>query len=125
MDVRDRAILELLYGAGVRVSELVGANLEDFDAERGLLLVRGKGKKERMLPVGTCATSALRTWIMRRPEVLRGKNTTESTGPQSAVFVNRFGTRLDEGHPAPASVGMVDEELPFGKEGGRKSWCPC
>lgn len=95
MDVRDRAILELLYGAGVRVSELVGTNLEDFDAERGLLLVRGKGKKERMLPVGNCATAALRTWISRRPEVLRGKTTTETTGPQSAIFVNRFGTRLD------------------------------
>jgi integrase/recombinase XerC len=95
MDMRDRAILELLYGAGVRVSELVGSNLEDFDAERGLLLVRGKGKKERMLPVGNTATAALRGWIMRRPEVLRGRNTTENTGPLSAVFVNRFGTRLD------------------------------
>jgi integrase/recombinase XerC len=94
MDVRDRAILELLYGAGVRVSELVGANREDFDAERGLLLVRGKGRKERMLPVGNCATIAVRTWITRRPEVLRGKNVGED-GPQSGIFINRFGTRLD------------------------------
>ena len=68
----------------MRVSELVGANLEDFDAERGLLLVRGKGKKERMLPVGNSAMLALRTWIARRPEVIRGKTTTESNGPQSA-----------------------------------------
>ena len=94
MDMRDRAILELLYGSGVRVSELVGANLEDFDMERGLLLVRGKGKKERMVPVGNCATIALRGWIARRPEVLLGKNVGVD-GPLSGIFINRFGTRLD------------------------------
>ena len=55
LDVRDRAILELLYGAGVRVSELVGSNIEDMDLERGLLRVRGKGKKERMAPIGNGA----------------------------------------------------------------------
>ena len=97
MDVRDRALLELLYGAGVRVSELVGSNLEDFDRERGLLLVRGKGKKERMLPVGTCATNSLTTWLVRRPEAASGRTdlpAAEHT-PTSPVFVNRFGTRLD------------------------------
>jgi integrase/recombinase XerC len=97
MDIRDRALLELLYGAGVRVSELVGSNLEDFDRERGLLLVRGKGKKERMLPVGTCATNCLTTWLVRRPEAASGRTdlpAAEHT-PTSPVFVNRFGTRLD------------------------------
>ena len=97
MDVRDRALLELLYGAGVRVSELVGSNLEDFDRERGLLLVRGKGKKERMLPVGTCAAHALGNWLIRRPEAASGRTdlpAAEQT-PTAPVFVNRFGTRLD------------------------------
>jgi len=97
MGVRDRALLELLYGAGVRVSELVGANLEDFDTERGLLLVRGKGKKERMLPVGTCAAEAVKTWLLRRPEAARGQTNLPAaeTTPTAPVFVNRFGTRLD------------------------------
>ncbi|MCY3020101.1 MAG: tyrosine recombinase XerC [Planctomycetota bacterium] len=97
MDVRDRALLELLYGAGVRVSELVGANLEDFDTERGLLLVRGKGKKERMLPVGSCAAQAMGTWLLRRPEAAGGRADLPAA-QQSAtapVFANRFGTRLD------------------------------
>ena len=97
MDLRDRALLELLYGAGVRVSELVGANLEDFDAQRGLLLVRGKGKKERMLPVGTCASNAVNVWLLRRPEAANGRTDVPASEhrPTSPVFVNRFGTRLD------------------------------
>jgi integrase/recombinase XerC len=97
MDVRDRALLELLYGAGVRVSELVGANVEDFDRERGLLLVRGKGKKERMLPVGTCAAEALNNWLVRRPEAAHGRADLPASQmiPTAPVFVNRFGTRLD------------------------------
>jgi len=97
MDVRDRALLELLYGAGVRVSELVGSNLEDFDAERGLLLVRGKGKKERMLPVGTCATTCLTGWLVRRPEAAHGRMDLPASLqiPTAPIFVNRFGTRLD------------------------------
>ena len=96
-DVRDRALLELLYGAGVRVSELVGANLEDFDEQRGLLLVRGKGKKERMLPVGSCATQALLQWKMRRAEAARGLVALPAAQqqPTAPIFVNRFGTRLD------------------------------
>ena len=97
MDIRDRALLELLYGAGVRVSELVGSNLEDFDAERGMLLVRGKGKKERMLPVGSCAAQSLKTWLIRRPDAANGRIGTPATenSPTTPVFVNRFGTRLD------------------------------
>ena len=94
-DVRDRALLELLYGAGIRVSELVGSNIEDFDVERGLLLVRGKGKKERMLPVGTCATHALNVWILRRAEAFQGRVETVTLQGPAPIFLNRFGTRLD------------------------------
>jgi integrase/recombinase XerC len=92
LDTRDRALLELLYGAGVRVSELVGSNTEDYDSARGLLRVRGKGKKERLLPVGSCAAKALHEWVLRRPEV-----STRSLGeqPTAPIFINRFGTRLD------------------------------
>jgi integrase/recombinase XerC len=97
MDVRDRALLELLYGAGVRVSELVGANLEDFSPERGLLLVRGKGKKERMLPTGTCAAQAINAWLLRRAEAANGRGDLPAAqnAPSAPIFVNRFGTRLD------------------------------
>jgi len=97
MDLRDRALLELLYGAGVRVSELVGANIEDFDSERGLLLVRGKGKKERLLPIGNCASSALRNWLLRRSEAAHGRTDLPASQglPTAPIFVNRFGTRLD------------------------------
>ena len=97
MDVRDRAVLELLYGAGVRVSELVGANLEDYDGERGLLRVRGKGKKERLLPTGTWAAQAINTWLLRRAEAANGRADAPAaqSAPSSPVFVNRFGTRLD------------------------------
>ena len=97
LDARDRCILELLYGAGVRVSELVGSNLEDFDLQRGLLRVRGKGKKERMLPVGSCAMQALQGWLLRRPEAACGRVDVPAseTIPTSPIFVNRFGTRLD------------------------------
>ncbi|MGD0092446.1 MAG: tyrosine-type recombinase/integrase, partial [Planctomycetota bacterium] len=97
MDVRDRALLELLYGAGVRVSELVGANLEDFDCDRGLLKVRGKGKKERLLPTGSYAAAAVNTWLLRRAEAANGRLDAPAAQRSSTapVFVNRFGTRLD------------------------------
>ena len=97
LDVRDRAILELLYGAGVRVSELVGSNIEDMDMERGLLRVRGKGKKERMLPIGSCALETLRVWLLRRPEAANGNSELPAADgcPTAPIFVNRFGTRLD------------------------------
>ena len=97
MDLRDRALLELLYGAGVRVSELVGANLEDFDRERGLLRVRGKGKRERLLPTGTCAAQAVNAWLLRRPEAANGHLDAPAAqhSPNAPIFANRFGTRLD------------------------------
>jgi integrase/recombinase XerC len=97
IDIRDRALLELLYGAGIRVSELAGANIEDFDADRGLLLVRGKGKKERLLPIGSCAATALNAWLLRRTEAAHGRTDLPAAQglPTAPIFVNRFGTRLD------------------------------
>ncbi|MCZ7646398.1 MAG: tyrosine recombinase XerC [Planctomycetota bacterium] len=96
-DLRDRALLELLYGAGVRVSELVGVNLEDLDLERGLVRVRGKGKKERLLPIGGCATRAVAGWMLRRSEVAAGRANAPAarTDGLAPLFVNKLGTRLD------------------------------
>lgn len=97
LDLRDRAMLELLYGAGIRVSELVGINLQDIDLERGLLRVRGKGKKERMLPVGGCAIRATAGYLLRRVEAARGRSNAPAASKRGSapLFVNRFGTRLD------------------------------
>jgi integrase/recombinase XerC len=69
LPVRDRAIFELLYGCGLRVSELAGLNLEDIDREQGWLRVRGKGKKERQVPMPGPAARALERYLGDRPVV--------------------------------------------------------
>src|SRR5262245_8001345 len=83
--VRDRAMLETLYGGGLRVSELVGLNLLDLDFEQVLVRVRGKGRRERLSPVGQMAMD----WI-HRYLVLRQPKRSQETG----CFLNRFGTRI-------------------------------
>lgn len=69
---RDKAILELFYSSGIRVSELCGLNLEDLDLKEGLIKVRGKGKKERIVPVGQKAKEALKKYLAIR-QILRIK----------------------------------------------------
>lgn len=66
---RDHAILELLYSSGLRLSELVGLNLADIDLPQGLVLVLGKGNKQRMLPVGSKAVTAVQRWLSVREQV--------------------------------------------------------
>ena len=66
LGLRDRAILETMYSAGLRVSELVGANDGDFDFADGVLRVRGKGRKERLAPIGSYAQKALHRWLKKR-----------------------------------------------------------
>ncbi len=85
--LRDRAILETMYSAGLRVSELVGVNREDLDLEGGLVRVRGKGKRERLAPLGSFAVRALQRWLKHR-------STHNDRGRTAPVFVNKFGTRL-------------------------------
>ncbi|MCP4773652.1 MAG: tyrosine-type recombinase/integrase, partial [Planctomycetaceae bacterium] len=89
LGLRDRAILETLYSAGLRVSELVGVNLDDLDLTDGLVRVRGKGKRERLAPLGSFAVRALRSWLKKRTPA-RGLSKEEA----SAVFLNKFGKRL-------------------------------
>lgn len=86
---RDLAVLEVLYGAGLRVSECCGLTLEAVDTNRGFLTVLGKGSKERRLPLGEPAKAALRGYLAHgRPELV-----TERT-PPDAVFLNARGRRL-------------------------------
>jgi len=89
MGLRDRAVLETMYSAGLRVSELVGLNDGDLDFAAGILRVRGKGRKERLAPVGSYATQALRRWLH-----VRELHAKEPKGPEAPVFVNRFGRRI-------------------------------
>jgi integrase/recombinase XerC len=89
MGLRDRAILETMYSAGLRVSEAVGMNDGDLDLSQGLVRIRGKGRRERLAPVGSFASKALARWLKRR--VLAGK---ESSAALAPVFTNKFGRRL-------------------------------
>jgi integrase/recombinase XerC len=96
---RDRAILELLYASGLRVSELTGLNLADMDRKELMLRVRGKGNKERIIPYGGKAQQALEAYEPLRQQVL---NKSGSRGDRQAVFLNHFGTRLTQ-----RSVGRI------------------
>lgn len=83
---RDLAVFEMLYGCGLRVSELVGLNLDDIDSSERWLRVRGKGRKERQVPFGSKAADALAAYM-----------TTRDAAPnERAVFLNRRGARLSD-----------------------------
>lgn len=87
--LRDRALLEVLYGTGARISEAVGLDIDDLDLASGAVRLLGKGGKERVVPIGTYATEAVQAWTVRgRPEMAtKGK-----AGP--ALFLNQRGARL-------------------------------
>lgn len=88
LELRDRAMLELIYATGMRVSELVGLDLPQVAFITGTVQVRGKGGKERVVPVGEYAMEAFRFYLDRgRPHLLKGRRT-------QAVFLNRSGRRL-------------------------------
>jgi len=89
---RDRAILELFYASGIRLSELVGLDLHNLDLREGLVKVKGKGNKERIVPVGSKAKMALKGYLDKRKELIP----TSGQGPLGppAVFLNRRGGRL-------------------------------
>ena len=87
--LRDRALLEVLYGAGARISEAVGLDLDDIDLEEGSVRLFGKGGKERLVPLGSYAQEAVKAYTVRaRPAlVLKGRGT-------PALFLNQRGGRL-------------------------------
>ncbi len=83
--VRDRAILEVLYGSGLRVSELTGLNMEDINLKEGIIRAKGKGKKERLVPIGKKAIEALKGYLSHRIKRVKDSD---------ALFINRMGKRL-------------------------------
>ena len=89
--IRDRAILELLYASGLRVSELVRINLEDLSLEQQVTKVYGKGKKERLVPFGKKAEQALRRYVDIRGALLRRQRTAREP---NALFLNLRGSRI-------------------------------
>ncbi len=99
LDMRDRAMLELLYATGLRVSELVGIDLVDVNFEERLVRVRGKGKKERIVPFGTVAEKKLRQYLQKRFLIHKGDI------DKNPVFLNYRGGRL-----TPRSVQRIVDE---------------
>ena len=85
--LRDKAILETLYSSGMRVSELVCLNNDDVDTFSELIKVRGKGRKERLVPIGQYATNAIKLYC-------EAKKSSKEITENSALFLNKFGNRL-------------------------------
>lgn len=102
---RDRAIFELLYGCGLRNSELVGIELGDIDAANGVVLVRGKGKKQRYVPLEGAAAQALADYRAARHRLLQ--ETRQST---QRLFINRRGGPL-----TTRSVGRIVKQIAVAK----------
>ena len=92
--LRDRAILELLYSTGIRVAELVSRNLVDLDFEGEMLRVRGKGNKERLVPVGLPAKEAVLAWLPQRQQWLVSRQKRGKVAAEDALFLNNRGGRL-------------------------------
>ena len=84
--LRDRAVMETLYSTGIRVSELVGLNIEDIDFIGGVAKVMGKGKKERIVPIGDIALSTIRAYLERRKKHIEAQ----------ALFLNKSGRRITD-----------------------------
>lgn len=100
LGIRDRAMLETTYSGGLRVAELVALNVEDWDRDADVMRILGKGKKERLSPVGSYAAAALDRWMSVREPAVKG-----SASDQRAMFLNRFGKRL-----TTRSVGRMLEK---------------
>jgi len=104
LEVRDRAVLELLYGAGLRIGELVRLDVSSLDLLTGTVRVHGKGDRERVVPLGRAALRALRSYLLRRGELLRR---TQRPKDPDALFLNAWGGRLTE----RGAYGIVRSKL--------------
>ena len=111
--LRDRALLEVLYGVGARISEAVGLDIDDIDAQEGVVRLFGKGSKERLVPLGSYAAQALDAYLVRGRPVLaaKGKGT-------------RGGVPQPAGEPAVTAVGLGGHA--HGRRAGqpRRATCP-
>jgi integrase/recombinase XerC len=107
IQIRDTAILEILYATGIRVAELCGANISDVDLNRNVLLVRGKGNKERMVPFGQPAANAVDEWFCVRNKM---------AGSSTALFVGVRGNRIN-----PRAVRTLVNEVTLQTTGQRLS----
>jgi integrase/recombinase XerC len=107
---RDSLLFELLYGCGIRNSELVGINLEDISLSNEAILIRGKGKKERYVPFGGSALAALSLYLPWRLQLLASLKKTVSTKGTSALLVNQRGGRL-----TTRSVGRIVKRIAVAK----------
>src|SRR6266850_1358785 len=102
---RDRLLLELLYGCGIRNSELIGINLEDIRVSAEAILIRGKGKKERYVPFGGSVAAALAAYLPARQKVLADSRTTNP-----GLLLNQRGGRL-----TVRSVGRIVKKIAVAK----------
>jgi integrase/recombinase XerC len=102
---RDLLLLELLYGCGIRNSELIGINIDDIRVSAGAILIRGKGKKERYVPFGDSAAAALRAYLPERAKLLGEKKKTSL-----ALLLNQRGGRL-----TVRSVGRIVKKIAVAK----------
>ncbi|MGH9539801.1 MAG: tyrosine recombinase XerC [Terriglobales bacterium] len=102
---RDRLMLELLYGCGIRNSELIGIDLDDIRASSEAILIRGKGKKERYVPFGSSVTAALAAYLPARRQKLEGRKKNSS-----ALLLNWRGSRL-----TTRSVGRIIKKIAVAK----------
>ncbi|MGA3148113.1 MAG: tyrosine-type recombinase/integrase, partial [Acidimicrobiales bacterium] len=93
-DLRDRALLELLYGSGARISEVVGLSLAGLQGDQSLLRVFGKGAKERLVPLGGPARAALDSWLAPHGRPLLAPDRWRRRSDAEAVFINTRGGRL-------------------------------
>jgi integrase/recombinase XerD len=100
--IRDRAILETLYGAGLRISELVGLDVDEVDLDEGSVRVMGKGSKERLVPLGRFAVAALESYLSRARPALAGSRS------GAAVFLNQRGGRLTRQGATRVLKGAAD-----------------
>ncbi len=90
--IRDKAILELFYSSGLRVSELTSLNMEDLNTKQRIIKVKGKGSKERLLPIGSHAMEAIKAYLVERLLIKRKRKHREG----NALFLNKFADRITE-----------------------------
>jgi len=102
LGIRDRAVLEVLYGSGLRVSELCGLDLDDLDLAENHVTVMGKGRKQRRVPLSGPAARALSAYLEARASLSERAGDTRTMGDRHALFLNVRGTRL-----GPRSVRRI------------------